>query len=135
MKRMTIGAAAAHVGVAATTLRYYEREGLVAAAGRTGAGYRFYDDEAIERLRFIRVAQAVGFTLQDIRLLLGLDGRRDCGEVGSLIRQRLEAVDAKIAALRRLRSGLTEALDRCRQSTDVCAVLQELRGGVGDAAR
>ena len=69
---MTIGRAAKAAGVPATTLRYYEREGLLDAPVRTTAGYRMYDDQAVERLRFIRAAQAVGFTLNDIRIPVGV---------------------------------------------------------------
>lgn len=65
----TIGQAAQAVGVPATTLRYYEREGVLGPAVRSRAGYRLYDTAAVERLEFVRSAQAVGFTLDDIRVL------------------------------------------------------------------
>ena len=70
---MTIGEVARAVGVATPTLRYYEQEGLLSPTTRSRAGYRLYDAQAIEQLRFIRSAQAVGFTLDDIRTLLSLD--------------------------------------------------------------
>ena len=69
----TIGEIAGSVGVATSTLRYYEREGLLKPSGRSGAGYRLYDPASVERLRFIRTAQAVGFALDDIKALLALD--------------------------------------------------------------
>ena len=67
---LTIGQVARATGVAATTLRYYEREGILTPTVRNGAGYRLYDAQAVERLQFLRSAQAVGFTLDDIRTLL-----------------------------------------------------------------
>ena len=66
---MTIGQVARTAGVATPTLRYYEQEGLLSPTTRSRAGYRLYDEQAVEQLRFIRSAQAVGFTLDDIRTL------------------------------------------------------------------
>ena len=67
---MTIGQVAGAVGVPISTLRFYERQGLMHWTQRSDAGYRLYDPAAVERLRFIRGGQAVGFTLEDIRTLL-----------------------------------------------------------------
>ena len=80
-RRVTIGRLASTSGVPATTLRYYEREGLLAATDRSRSGYRLYDEAAVGRLSFIRSAQAVGFTLNDIRELLQLDQDSSCSEV------------------------------------------------------
>ena len=123
---MSIGRLAGAVGVPATTLRYYEREGILAPTGRTPAGYRLYDEEALQRLEFIRAAQAVGFTLDDIRALLRFDGQSPCGTVLKLIEKRLADVDARLADLKRVRVTLADALDRCRQSKRGCAVLADL---------
>ncbi len=113
---MTIGRVAETTGVATTTLRYYEREGLVFPRVRTQAGYRLYDEMAVERLEFIRAGQAVGFTLGDIRALVELDGDSPCKRVQALIERRLADVDAKLADLRRMRTTLATALARCRES-------------------
>ena len=78
---MTIGEIAKTVGVATSTLRYYERAGLLAAPARSAARYRVYDEASLQRLRFIRAAQAVGFTLDDIRLLLSLNSDASCRDV------------------------------------------------------
>ena len=67
---MNIGAVAKATGLATSALRYYEQEGLLAPTMRSGAGYRLYDGKAVERVRFIRSAQGVGFNLDDIRTLL-----------------------------------------------------------------
>ena len=78
---MTIGQLADSVGVATSTLRYYEREGLLRPCGRSRADYRLYDAAAIDKLRFIRSAQSVGFSLNDIKALLSLDERTGCDKV------------------------------------------------------
>lgn len=70
---MTIGAVAKAAGVTTHTLRYYQKEGILAPKARNGAGYRLYNALAVERLEFIRLAQAVGFSPDDIRTLLDLD--------------------------------------------------------------
>lgn len=126
---LTIGQAAEAAGVAATTLRYYERAGLLRPALRTHARYRLYDAETIEQLRFIRAAQAVGFTLDDIRLLLELEGgdAHDCrSEVQPLIVRRLADVKRKMNDLKRVQAALGRALDKCRRSQGECPVLKEL---------
>lgn len=126
----TIGQAAEAVGVPATTLRYYEREGVLGPAIRSRAGYRLYDAAAVERLEFIRSAQAVGFTLDDIRALLQLDsdGAKTCrSEVQRLLTQRLAEVEKKMKELKRVRAALGRALDRCRASNGECPVMKDLR--------
>jgi DNA-binding transcriptional MerR regulator len=126
---LTIGQAARAAGVAATTLRYYERERLLRPSSRTPAGYRLYDSNAVERLRLIRAAQVVGFALDDIRRLLELDASdvRTCrSEVQPLLEHRIAEVDRKIADLKRVRTALARALERCRASAGECAVLVEL---------
>jgi len=127
---LTIGEVARAAGVAATTLRYYEREGILTPTVRNGVGYRLYDARAVERLQFLRSAQGVGFTLDDIRTLLQLDQdeKKSCkSEVQRLLDQRLTEVDEKMKELRRVREALGRALDRCRGSSGECAVLKELR--------
>jgi len=125
----TIGQAARAAGVAATTLRYYEREGLLRPSLRSHARYRLYDADAVERLRFIRAAQAVGFTLDDIRLLLNLDADdpRVCrSEVQRLLERRLADVKQKMKDLKRIQAVLGRSLDRCRTSQGACPVLNDL---------
>jgi MerR family mercuric resistance operon transcriptional regulator len=124
---MTVGEAAKTVGVAASTLRYYERQGLITPSDRTRSAYRLYDQEAVERLAFIRAAQGVGFTLDDIRTLLELDADAPCEEVQALLQRRLTEVDAKLTNLKRVRATLSDALDRCRKSRKGCAVVADLK--------
>lgn len=126
---LTIGQAARAAGLPTSTLRYYERERLVRPARRTEAGYRLYDPVAVERLRFIRAAQAGGFLLEDIRLLLQLDGD-DPGacrsEVQRLLERRLDDVKQKIDDLAQVQAVLGRALERCRRSRGECPVLRDL---------
>lgn len=124
----TIGKVADAVGVAPSTLRYYEREGLLKPAGRSAAGYRLYDAAASEQLRFIRTAQSVGFSLDDIKALLSLDERTSCKKVQALITDRLTEVARRIAELKSVQSTLNQALQRCKKSRKGCPVLGDLRG-------
>lgn len=124
----TIGQIAGSVGVATSTLRYYEREGLLKPAGRSGAGYRLYDPASVERLRFIRTAQAVGFALEDIKALLALDERTSCKKVRGVIEDRLVEVVRRVAELKGVERTLKAALNRCKRSRKGCQVLLDLRG-------
>ena len=124
----TIGRIADAVGVPTSTLRYYEREGLLKPAGRSASGYRLYDPAATEQLRFIRTAQSVGFSLDDIKALLSLDERTSCTKVQDMIKDRLGEVARRIAELKSVERTLTQALNRCRKSQEGCPVLGDLRG-------
>lgn len=102
---MTIGAVARILSVPTTTLRYYEREGILAPSNRTPAGYRLCDNEAIERIRFLRAAQSAAFTLADIATLLKVSGEREpvCRTtVQHLISARLADVQGRIKDLKRV---------------------------------
>lgn len=124
---MTIGEIAKAASVPTSTLRYYERAGLLAPPARTAARYRVYDEESLQRLRFIRGAQTVGFTLDDIRLLLSLNSDAPCEDVQQLLELRIAHVDRKVAEMKYLRSTLAKALDRCRKSKRACPVLTDLK--------
>ena len=134
---MTIGEVARAVGLASSTLRYYEHEGLLVPTLRNGAGYRFYDAQAVERLRFIRAAQAAGFTLNDIQTLLALDpddGRVCEEDVQPILERRIAEIDRKMKDLKRVRATLGRALTQCRGSNGQCAVLKDLERNRGDAS-
>jgi DNA-binding transcriptional MerR regulator len=127
---LTVGQAAAAARTAATTLRYYEREGILAPTAKNRAGYRLYDREALERLRFIRSAQAVGFSLDDIRSLLAVgseNGKACQSAVQPILERRIAEIDEKMKELKRVRDALGRALEKCRRSKGRCAVLDELR--------
>ena len=94
---ITIGAAAKAAGVPIDTVRYYEREGLLSRAQRTASGYRLFGPADVERLRFIRQAKALGFTLEDITELLRLqDGGGARAQVRARARARIQELDRKI---------------------------------------
>lgn len=131
----TIGKLADAAGVKVSTLRYYEREGLLKAPARSPHGYRKYDRASLERLRFIRAAQAAGFSLGDIKSLLRLRDREQppCDNVRDLIDSRLEDVQRQLADLHHVQAVLREARERCEagEAQRTCAVLDRLDAAAG----
>ncbi|MGE0071615.1 MAG: heavy metal-responsive transcriptional regulator [Thiomonas sp.] len=130
--RLTIGELAQRAGLGAETLRHYERLGLLAPAARSASGYRLYTAAALQRLGFIRRAQALGFSLADIGELLALHARpeADMGAVRAIAAQRLAEIDSKIHDLQHLRDGLQSLLAACPghgPNTD-CPILAALQG-------
>jgi DNA-binding transcriptional MerR regulator len=109
----TVGELAAAVGVPPDTVRYYERSGLLKPPRRTAAGYRSYDDGAVDRLLFIRGAQRLGLRLADIGTLLEIrdTGTCPCEPAGDLLRRRLAEVDAEISRLLALRAEMAAMAD------------------------
>ena len=105
---MKIGEIAARSGVPAKTIRFWEEQGLLPEPSRTEAGYRLYDATTIDRLTFVRHAQAAGFALDQIRQVLdiGDSGAAPCQHVSELIAGRLVDVDARIAELEATRDHL-----------------------------
>ena len=105
---MRIGEAAGQAGVTAKTVRFWEDQYLLPPPARTAAGYRDYDPAIVERLAFIRHAQAAGLTLEHIRQVLDIrdGGQPPCVHVTGLIAQRLGEVDARLAELARARDQL-----------------------------
>jgi len=121
-------AAAADVSI--QTIRYYERRDLVPAPRRSPAGYRQYGDDAVARLRFIKRAQELGFSLAEVRELLALRIRHGsgCDAVERRTRDKIELVDAKIRELKRLKDTLERLAAACaaRRPTDECPILDAL---------
>jgi MerR family transcriptional regulator, copper efflux regulator len=130
MEGVTIGKLAKTVGIGAGTLRYYEYLGLLAPAQRTTAGYRMYGDGAARRLRFIRRAQALGFSLTEIAELLALSDNPRAGahDVKKATRSKIADIEARIEALRRMKRGLEALESRCsgHGSTRDCPILAAL---------
>jgi MerR family mercuric resistance operon transcriptional regulator len=121
MKSGTIGALAKAGGVGVETVRYYQRRGLLPEPPRSGGtglggGVRRYGEEDLRRLRFIRSAQAAGFTLEEIGELLALDASEDRARARRLAKDRLHALDARIAELERARAALTRLATACAAS-------------------
>lgn len=112
---MTIGQLAEAAGVATDTVRYYERRGLLAEPRRTSGGYRDYDADALRRLRALRRAQALGFTLDEAADLLALsrDRHADAEAVRQRTVEKIADLDARIADLERTRTALVELAGAC----------------------
>jgi MerR family transcriptional regulator, copper efflux regulator len=130
MESIGIGALAKRAGVGIDTVRYYERAGLLAPSRRLASGYRRYTDLELARLRFIRRAQALGFTLTEVRELLALSARRDVARVKRSAQAKLVAVEKKIAALEKVREGLATLVAACPghgRAAD-CPILKALGG-------
>ena len=106
MSNLGIGQLAKRAGVAIDTVRYYERNDLLSPAGRLASGYRRYGEAELKRLRFIRRAKALGFTLEDIRGLLSLSDERSVAKIKKAAEAKLADVDRRIDELERIREGL-----------------------------
>ena len=111
---MRIGEIAGRAGVPAKTIRFWEEQGMLPAPARTAAGYRDYGPAILERLAFIRHAQAAGLTLEQIRQVLGIrdGGQPPCEHVTGLIARRLGEVEARLAELARARDQLAALAER-----------------------
>ncbi len=111
---MRIGALAELSGVTTQTIRYYESIDLLAEPERTPAGYRRYSADAVERLRFVRDAQASGLTLAEIETLLSMKdaGLATCAHTVSFLRRHLETIDAQIERLQAARADMLELAER-----------------------
>ena len=128
--RLTIGRVARAAGVGIDTIRYYEREGLLPEPERRLSGYRDYTPDAVTRLRFIRRAKELGFTLEEIRELLALSADRERGVRG--VKQRAEArlveIERRIRELKRVQRGLKSLIDACpgHGALESCPILTAL---------
>lgn len=127
----TIGKAARLAGVSADTLRYYEKEGLIAPASRTATGYRLYDCEAVRRIRFVKHAQRCGFTLSDIRGLLKLKAADDacCEDVRRLTLEKKRRIEHQLRTLQAMSRALDDLIERCAggaKALDDCPILSAL---------
>ena len=132
---MRIGVLARRTGLAPSAVRYYEQLGLLPAPGRTASGYRSYADDTVDRITFIRSAQAVGLTLAEVGQVLGV---RDAGEapclvVTELIDRRHAEVRARIAELKSLERELTQLHERAKRleprdcdPSGICHVIPKL---------
>lgn len=130
MNNLGIGAVAKQAGVGIDTVRYYERAGLIAPPARLASGYRRYGEVDVARLRFIKRAQALGFTLKEIRGLLALSAQRDVSRVKRSAQAKLEDVEDKLQALTRIRDGLKTLIAACpgHGRASECPILRALTG-------
>lgn len=122
-----ISDAAELTSVSVDTLRYYEKIALLSNIARTEAGIRLYNDKDISRINFIKRAQRMNFSLDEIKDLLEMrtDPQRACTEVRELTTHKLKEVETNLAELTTLRNELKLLLNLCRASEDGCPIIEE----------
>ncbi len=129
---LTRGQLARAVGVGIETIRFYEREGLLPDPPRRRSGYRQYPPESVARVRFIRRAKELGFTLSEINDLLELrvDPEKSCADVRAAAKAKMADVEAKMDDLERIKSALARLARACRGKgpTSECPILDALEG-------
>lgn len=127
---LSTGKLAKAAGVNIETLRYYENRGLIPEPPRRASGYRHYPEESVERLRFIKGAQELGFTLTEIKELLTLrvDATASKGDVRQRAQKKVTQIEEKIQALEQMRSALTHLIEQCngKGPTSDCPILEAM---------
>lgn len=127
---LKIGEVAKASGIGIEALRFYERSGLLGKPARTSSGYRMYDEKVLDRLAFIKKAQMLGFTLDEIRRVIeeSKAGNSPCDEVREIVRRRLQELDERMAQMRRYRQELSAALEEWdkakRLEGDICGLIE-----------
>ncbi|MGM0577374.1 MAG: heavy metal-responsive transcriptional regulator [Myxococcota bacterium] len=138
MDSLTIGQVAKRAGVGVETIRFYERKGLVDEPRRGASGYRQYAPDAVRRVRFIRHAKDLGFTLREIRELLELrvDPGSTCADVRRRAADKVADVERRIARLVEMKRALERLSEACRGEgpTSECPILEALDGEEMDDA-
>lgn len=138
MGYMKIGEVARQAAVGVETIRYYERKGLLAEPQRRPSGYRQYDESVVARLQFIRRTKELGFTLAEIKELVGLwyDAKTRCEHVRQLAQEKVDDVEAKIRTLQKMKRSLKKVIRQCeaRESVDDCPLLDGLEDRPGRQA-
>ncbi len=128
---MLAGEAAKALGVGVQTLHFYEQQGLIPRPPRSQVGYRLYSPEIIEQVRFIRKAQALGFSLEEIIEILGLarSGSSPCGRVQAALTEKLREVDRRLEELRDFRAELASLIEQAAElsthESEVCPIVEE----------
>lgn len=134
--KLTIGDVAARAGVNIQTLRYYERRGILPRARRSAAGYRLYPPDTVRLIRFIKRAQELGFTLEEIEELITLrsNSSRKRDQARALAAKKMRDIDEKLARLQAMRSALYTLQEDCEcgRETLVCPILEALEHPDGD---
>lgn len=131
-ERLTLGRLAARAGVNPQTIRYYERVGLFAPPARLSSGYRVFSEETVQRIRFIRRAQELGFSLKEIAELLSLRQERtgrECAAVKRAAQDKIAEIDGKMEALARMRAVLTQLEAACPGAGPLsgCPIVESLQ--------
>lgn len=135
MNSMTIGNVAKRAGVGVETLRFYEREGLIDEPPRRASGYRQYPTDTVDRVRFIRHAKDLGFSLKEIKELMALRiaPGATCAQVKERAEVKLEDIEKKIRSLQRMKRVLQQLMSACgaKGPASECPVLDALEDGKG----
>ncbi|MGI8744450.1 MAG: MerR family transcriptional regulator [Bryobacteraceae bacterium] len=130
MTGLKIGEVAKRGGVNLETIRYYERERLLVKPPRLSSGYRMFPAEAVHRIRFIKRAQELGFSLSEIRELLSIqiDANKECSDVRRLAKAKITDIDKKIETLEAMKRILHELTDMCpgRGPSSECPILESI---------
>jgi MerR family mercuric resistance operon transcriptional regulator len=133
MDPLTIGKVARLAGVGVETVRFYERQGLIDEPPRRLSGYRQYPPETVSRVRFIRHAKELGFSLKEIKELqeLRIDPDATCHDVRQRTRAKIQQIEEKIRSLQRIQQALQKLEAACdgAGSVSTCPVLNALEGG------
>ena len=116
MEALTISGLARQGGVNLETIRYYEREGLLPKPPRTPAGYRMFPAEAVRRIRFIKRAQELGFSLEEISELLSLEDGTDRTSIRHIASERLGEIQTKLDDLNRMKKALSHLIHECEHT-------------------
>ena len=131
MSGSTIGAIARQAGVNIETLRYYERQGVVAKPPRTGSNYRIYPQDTVRRIRFVKRAQELGFSLKEIKALLALRASRGskCEDVRRQALRKIDEIEEKIRSLEAMKTVLGKLAEECASTQGPlsdCPILESL---------
>ncbi len=137
MNNLTISKAATKAGVGVETIRFYERKGLIEQPPNPlDTGFRVYPEETVQRVRFIRQAQEIGFSLREIAELLSLraDPSADCSDVREQATMKLEEVNCKITQLEEIRGALEDLIAACpgRGALRACSIMDALVAATGE---
>lgn len=118
---LKIGEVSKLSGIGVEALRFYEKSGLLDRPSRTESGYRLYNVDVLERLAFIKRAQVLGFSLDEIKRVIGdkRAGQSPCAEVREIVRQRLQELDERMKEMRRYRKELAKSLAEWDETGDV----------------
>ena len=124
---LTIGKLASKANISVETIRYYERRGLIKRPVKPEIGYRQYENESLQRLLFIKKAKTLGFSLDEIGILLVLS-EGHCADVQSLAKQKLIGIKTKVKDLQRLEHVLEDLVSQCRNNIDEahCPIIDTL---------
>lgn len=131
MKTMTVGLVARQAGVGVETVRFYEKSGLLEEPARRASGYREYDEETVNRLRFIQRAKDLGFTLAEVKELLSLGySERPCDDVRGRAEAKVVEIEEKVALLLRMKAVLGRLASSCCEQVNKsrCPILEALGG-------